>query len=59
MKIYEKLFYSLLIFIISYSLLAMTFRVFKVFEIYDAHMISGTIATVLGIALFMYLLKKK
>lgn len=59
MKLLEALIYSLIAFIVVYVLLAVGLRVFDVTTLYNAHMIAGIGATVIGVLLFLFFLLKK
>jgi len=59
MKLLEKAIYSTILFLVVYSLLSITLRVFAWTSIYTSHLIGGVVATVAGVLFFMYLLIKK
>jgi len=59
MRLFEKLLYSSILFIVVYVLLSMGLRMFQITEVYASHMIGGIAATIASILLFMYLLIKK
>ena len=59
MKILEKFGISLIAFLILYAFISIGLRMLELASVYAAHMYGGIIATVVGIALLMYLLLKK
>jgi hypothetical protein len=59
MKLGESTIYSIIVFIIVYVLLAVGLRVFDVTTLYNAHMIAGLSATIIGVLLFLFFLLKK
>lgn len=59
MKLLESSIYSMIAFVVAYVLLAVGLRVFDVTSLYNAHMIAGVVATVVGVLLFLFFLLKK
>ena len=58
MKLLEKLLYSIILFVFSYVIVSMGLRLFELTTNRNSHMIGGISATILGMALFMFLLIK-
>lgn len=56
MGIIEKFIYAALVFVGSYVVLWLTLDLFEITSGFNAHLIGGIVATVLSVALFMYLL---
>lgn len=56
MNIIEKSFYTIIIFFISYILIAVFFR--YITDSYTAHMIAGISATIIATICFMYFILK-
>jgi len=59
MKLLEKAAYSGLLFLVVYTLLSITLRVFAWTSVYTSHLVGGVVATIAGVVFFMYLLIKK
>lgn len=59
MKLLESTIYSLIVFGAIYTLMAVGLRVLELTEDYTAHMISGVVATVIGVLVFLLLLLRK
>ena len=59
MKILEKLAISFIAFILLYGFISVGSRMLELTTIYLSHMYGGIIATIVSIALLMYLLLKK
>lgn len=59
MKLFESVLYAFILFVVVYVLLAVGLRVFDVTTLYNAHMIAGVSATVVGVLLFLFFLLKK
>lgn len=56
MSLLEKLIYSGVLFLFSYTVISLGLRFFELTSSYVSHLVGGIVATVLGIGLFMYLL---
>ena len=59
MKLLEKAIYATILFLVVYTLLSITLRVFAWTSVYTSHLVGGGVATVLAVAFFMFLLIKK
>ena len=59
MKLLEKLLYSTILFVFVYIVLSITLRMFQFTDDFASHMIGGSVATLISVLLFMYLLIKK
>lgn len=59
MKLIEKCIYSLISFTAVYVFLSLALRLFEVTSDYTSHMLGGIIATLIGVAVFIFLLIKK
>lgn len=59
MKILEKFIISSIAFLIVYAFISIGSRILELTTVYLSHMYGGIIATIVSIALLMYLLLKK
>ena len=59
MKILEKLALSAIVFLLLYTFISAGSRMLELTTVYLSHMYGGIIATVVSVALLMYLLLKK